>query len=361
MMLTTTNTPTNELKTNTTHKLKQLRDFVTYCVGQNIFIHQGHGQLDNYKSTRSKTKTINISNFIQTFYRDKEENSLFIDDVFINHKITDVPSDIGYKPCKCVWWSNGSWLFDPYHDVDTDDDLTQDLTDTTDVFITTEPINILKILSKDDFVAFCETYCERVLSQKYVAYNILISNFKQSTDYKFEIYRNLCDVENVHVYTEHFLSEHPEINKTDFYAFLESIIQTNVDILTESIHLLLLKQYPQIEPSNLTFDEHKYGHVYSAHIKSRLEFTIMYFKYSVLQKIIIEPEYEINYKNVDWSKVKSSGYFGIYFGFRKIYDLGFSWKDFMQYLWHCGFDVESLIIWDNRAYNNIYSFNLSLC
>ena len=54
-----------------------------------------------------------------------------------------------------------------------------------------------------------------------------------------------------------------------------------------------------------------------------------------------------------------SGYFGIYFPFVKIEDIGITWEERdNKYSWHDSFDVESLIVWDLKAYNEIYAINL---
>lgn len=57
-------------------------------------------------------------------------------------------------------------------------------------------------------------------------------------------------------------------------------------------------------------------------------------------------------KNIDWNKIKHDGYYGVAFTFKKIKceDKHFDFV-YKRYNFHSTFDVETLIIFDNRAIN----------
>lgn len=54
---------------------------------------------------------------------------------------------------------------------------------------------------------------------------------------------------------------------------------------------------------------------------------------------------------IDWDKIYADGYYGLSFGFRKLRHLGIDGFNSL-FSWHLGFDVESLIIFDTRAFDN---------
>ncbi|MGB3467535.1 MAG: hypothetical protein WBA74_19775, partial [Cyclobacteriaceae bacterium] len=54
---------------------------------------------------------------------------------------------------------------------------------------------------------------------------------------------------------------------------------------------------------------------------------------------------------IDWNKVEEDGYYGIFFNFCHLTDIGLSYEN-EGYSWFSGFDVESLCIWDLRAFDN---------
>ncbi|AYV76108.1 MAG: hypothetical protein Terrestrivirus4_156 [Terrestrivirus sp.] len=72
------------------------------------------------------------------------------------------------------------------------------------------------------------------------------------------------------------------------------------------------------------------------------------------------------YNSVEWDKIRTDGFWGVSFDFRKVYELEFSEKIEKQnryYKWHMGFDVESLCVWDLRAFGEemgVYAVNLCI-
>ena len=70
------------------------------------------------------------------------------------------------------------------------------------------------------------------------------------------------------------------------------------------------------------------------------------------------------YSSVEWDKIRADGFWGVSFDFRKVYELDFSEeKQHRYYKWHMGFDVESLCVWDMRAFGEemgVYAVNLCI-
>ena len=61
------------------------------------------------------------------------------------------------------------------------------------------------------------------------------------------------------------------------------------------------------------------------------------------------------YKTIKWTKVYESGYWGVAFNFRKVSHMDENMDNegsYNKFFWHYGFDVESLCIFDIRAFNN---------
>lgn len=58
---------------------------------------------------------------------------------------------------------------------------------------------------------------------------------------------------------------------------------------------------------------------------------------------------------ITWDKIKEDGFFGVAFNFRKVDELGFDRFDH-RYRWHMGYDVESLMIFDVKAFDDEVMF-----
>lgn len=66
-------------------------------------------------------------------------------------------------------------------------------------------------------------------------------------------------------------------------------------------------------------------------------------------------EFLSTYKIIRWDKIYDEGYYGVAFNFRKInhVDPNITYiGENMKYFWHCGFDVETLCIFDTRAFDD---------
>lgn len=55
--------------------------------------------------------------------------------------------------------------------------------------------------------------------------------------------------------------------------------------------------------------------------------------------------------SIDWHQIKDDGYYGVAFLFRKIQDIDPT--QIYQHTWHLLWDVESLVVWDLRAFQNL--------
>ncbi len=67
-------------------------------------------------------------------------------------------SRIGHKPSSCIWFSNGSWLFDRYCNGEHDKN---EPSTAYRVAMIQSPKNILKISTLSDMETFVETYSEK--------------------------------------------------------------------------------------------------------------------------------------------------------------------------------------------------------
>lgn len=110
-------------------------------------------------------------------------------------------------------------------------------------------------------------------------------------------------------------------------------------------------------------DEHFIGHQKAVlikdpknilHIKNKQELNQFVEKYlNVDGKVYIEDKF------IKWNEIKKDGYYGCAFEFCKVSDIGIDDIFNDKYLWHLSFDVESLCIWDNRAFDIMYPVLIS--
>ena len=206
-----------------------LSAFIKACKEEKIFIHDGIGKLNLQELVM---KDVHYKDLLST------DLGASLRDVFIDRKDrTFLPLTIDQfgKPCGCIWFSNGTWLRDPFCDCETEEEFNAVRPTRRPVIITKSPNKILEINTKEEFIAFCEEYCKVI-------------------EYLGKLYKD--------------------------------------------------------------------------------------------------------YRYIDWDKVAGMGYYGIYFSFKKSYEIGLTSEEHHKYSWHDGMDVESLIVWDNRAFNEFYVINL---
>jgi hypothetical protein len=174
------------------------------------------------------------------------------------------------------------------------------------------------------------------------------------------MYRTLIEHKYQHYLTDNLLKEHLEIESTKFYEYLNKIISENVYISIEEIHEKIILEFPSITIDNLEIDNSIDSLLTNPNwfLKSTLEYTIIDLRLKNLK--LIPDENIINYSCINWDLIKQEGYYGVYFGFCKLYQIGFTYEEIIKYFWHDSFDVESLIIWDIRAYDQIFGVNLLL-
>lgn len=219
---------------------------VSYNSKNNIWIHQGYGILNH-----------------DDFYN--IPNGTIHDDIFIQPtKRTDYTSFYEHyrnKPQGVIWFSNGSWLFDPccggsngHYENETEEIDSDKTTAETKVIIIKNPKNILSINTIEELDNFINKY------------NVQMQTCKKS------IYEKCMD-------------------------YIWNI---------------------------LDYANHKYDNAFLHHIR--------------------------------WDKIYQNGYYGVSFNFRKVEHL---YQDIdkydvfdNKYVWHYGFDVESLCIFDTRAFDN---------
>ena len=65
-------------------------------------------------------------------------------------------------------------------------------------------------------------------------------------------------------------------------------------------------------------------------------------------------QYNTKDNYINWDKIKKQGYYGASFDFCKVKDIGIDNQCDEKYTWFLSFDVESLCVWDFRAFDKLY-------
>jgi len=62
---------------------------------------------------------------------------------------------------------------------------------------------------------------------------------------------------------------------------------------------------------------------------------------------------------IKWDDVRKDGYYGCAFEFCKVNDIGIENEFDYKYTWYSMYDVESLCVWDSRAFDTMYPVSIS--
>ena len=323
-------------------KQAKLYELISFCKKKNIFLHIGTG---NYKKIEYEDINIDTLTNENMIFKSKSLDNIFSD----RSEFCQIPLTSNYrsKPFACTWWSNGNWLTF-LHEIEEIENI--------QVLIISNPINILQINTYNEFIKFCEKYSPRILSPETNKKNLLIQKIEINENdlYLYNTYRILVKNNYQHYLTNNFLKEYPEIDSITFYEFLDKIISKNVYISIEEIHEKIILQYPNIDVNKLIIIDHSnYSNLF---INSNLEYTIVDLRLKYLK--LISDEYVNNYSSINWDLIKENGYYGVYFGFCNLTEIGCTYEEIQKYNWYNGFDVESLIVWNTKAYDKIHGINL---
>ena len=326
-------------------------------LSRGIWLHNGTGKMSKNKFNKKPIGTVLEDFFIQP-----------LDRIESNHGKRTLNMGRNPKP-NCLWFSAGSWLFDPFHDKTNHGNLNKNFKRT---IMISEPKKILRIKTKEELESFIDTYSGYKISDKTIQKQKNLNNAEEMGRFYGKEDRFLHKVELV----KKFFAEH----KLDF-KLIEKFIADNYTTyfyLTYkdsknyiSFIKALTKAYPEFLSLNLdqqvidklkVIDEYDFetGQEEGAtlaeiiiNIKLKDIYHLIYF--NILKSIPDETQRNIG--KIDWDAIYNlgEGYYGVSFEFCKVYELGISEKDYFtnpRYQWHSRFDVESLCIFDVRAFEN---------
>jgi hypothetical protein len=289
--------------------------FVEVNTTENIWIHEGIGSITYPESHYLKQD-------MKDPFVEGEKKTLFFDDARLI-----VPNPfLSIKPSNVVWFSHGSWLFDKYCEhqgKEYEEPYSEDRI--CKVAIIKNPKNIRQINTIEELSAFIEEFVTYVIDAKTHERKhkiALLERFIKNGDY------------------ESFIKKFAVNNEIDS-AILLGIFENNCKnekVLIEKI----IEQFPKFLNKN--------------DFLNNLFCSRNFHTYFVVKKLRAKADtYKKNYDIMDWMKVRKTGIYGLAFNFCKVSEFDSSYATLKKYYWHGGFDVESLMIFDTRAFDNSVS------
>lgn len=319
-------------------------------------------------------------------------------DQFESIQIND---NVTQKP-QVLWFSHGSWVYDRFGDY-SDHSEHQYIFNNINAFLIqlTDKSRILRIKTKEDLEKFVDKYAEKPLKWRTSAKNMdkiselmkqyicnLVALINENNigspveqqnptklyeffdafikkliylpshkDAFMDVYRNCRrdkpSYDNIKLIYDYILanldstkiinmiSEDELVkNKTDIINLIEKIAQ-NKELDTSLIPKSELK---------LGFLNDVFEYIFR---NLSLENEINFYKNVALY-------HPRNYNQIMWNNIKDEKndkgkqlYFGVAFEFKNVAELGILYPDDTKYRWHRGFDVESLCVWNTKAFDDI--------
>lgn len=354
---------------------------VKYNCQNNIWYHEGTGIMNNETFRDAKLGSIVDSDlFIQpTSMRNFSAFKL------INHP----------KPVDVIWFSHGSWLFDPYCDSEhcncigdhcycrgvrgnaqsnaqsnAQDNSQCQCFDGVDhcngkksrVIEVINPKNILTISTKEEFEMFVEKYAGTKLTDEYIKYQNMIKALENNTFLNCIVDVSIPLI--THVTTsfdkigldfnviKNFICEELPNNKITKYNFAKTFLSSHPGFAApfekSSIHYKNPSKRGLFE---MEIMKHSYPEYMITEMCMKVFDCIVHQE--IKKKLSNISQYEKDYQEINWDQVydNGSGYWGVAFEFRKTYHIGFSDEQIFdpKCYWHIGFDSESLCIFDTKA------------
>lgn len=246
------------------------------------------------------------------------------------------------KPKGALWFSRGSWSYDPYHEGDH----IYDGPINDNAFVLRNPQNILKINTAIQLKEFVEEYSiSRIDTGKQRQRENIIEHLKcrgflrHSTqqdvkDYIYSSARTVC------------------MSKGYEYHLIHTLVRSSCEQLAMAWQE---NKQPDLSEKQLeTLIDAKDAKQPELRTLFNLELLLCFE--NLLDKFIKD------YGNINWDKIVENGFWGVSFDFCKVDDLEDC--DFCsfdeKYRWHLSYDVESLMILDNRALEGITYENVEI-
>lgn len=225
------------------------------------------------------------------------------------------------KPNNTIWFSRGTWLFDPYHDNPLHENHT---VNNSPVLLISNPQNILLIQTADEMMNFVEKYHINKPSELSTKRQSSIASMKTNVAKR-------PPNEMIKAISE-------RIKDDTIISFFDDLMMTarkqlmSTGDVDNSWIVRLKESFPQLAP------------IWVEPIIN-----------SLVLESLCEKEKELewipDYSGMNWNKVRDDGYYGVAFDFRRVSEIGLNDFD-TKYKWYLAYDVESLAVWDLRAFNN---------
>jgi hypothetical protein len=318
-------------------------------IQKQIWVHRGIGRFDEktFREYKSGTK-LNINEIFEipkfeTYFKNLEEKNLIVAD---------------RKPIGCIWFSAGSWLYDSYCDGSHDEMV--DIVNKRRIIMTSNPLNILRITTFEELNIFIEKYAIKYLDEetetrdkKIIKLLAHLINFVQDRDILFE-------------QAELVLTK-LGLNYDIILKFLHERCDIIVNFVPDFITQIKI-YYPEfdaiISQNNYSPSENELSYMKLAGFESYVDYVFSNFHYlkQIYNFILLDKlkKQQNTYKydgQIQWLNVYKDGYYGVSFEFRKVDHILPESEDFdiidRKFFWHYGFDVESLCIFDLRAFTNL--------
>jgi hypothetical protein len=246
------------------------------------------------------------------------------------------------KPKGVLWFSRGSWSYDPYHEGDH----IYDGPIKDNAFVLRNPQNILKINTAQQLKAFVEDYSisridvgKQQQRENIIEYLKCRGFLRHSTrqdvkDYIYSSARKAC------------------VSNGYEYDLIHTLVRSLCEQLAMAWHE---NKQPDLSENQLeTLIDAKDAKLPELRTLFNIELLLCFENLS--DRVIKD------YGNINWDKIVENGFWGISFDFCKVDDLddcNFSSFD-EKYRWHLSYDVESLMIFDNRALEGITYENVEI-
>ena len=250
------------------------------------------------------------------------------------HFAKDFPStDLGSrdKPSAGNWLSFGDWLYDRYHE-DSCEDHKANQIDSAKCFVVSKPSGILAIETSDDMKQFVSKYGKMEETSESSTKKMFL------TDKSFPPSVELIDFSKCERMFQFCL------NNTTFKLPSISSFCSGIDFFRKVDNNTIVKKLAELTQRN--FDD--FLDIKDSDQKC--------FLLRIIERLCFDealetfqPEFVQGRKSIDWNKVRKDGYKGVSFSFAKVEEIGLCFSD---YLWHSGWDVTSLVVWDSSAFGD---------
>lgn len=270
-----------------------------------------------------------------------------------NGDLSHDSSEHGLKPTKSIWFSGGTWLYDPYCEGGHN---SLPPPSKSKVVVVRNPKKILTITNFEELNMFVQEYGipipDKPTKERHEKIKMLESNL---------LYR---------ISKSELTTQMQKCCQEAWKISFEELETTMQSVIVEDLHFDDLVAKVMARSSNIKkgFEDYyrdQYHPFFFLDESLSLEEKICHFLrdnlfflyYSYVQithlKTIVDTFTEYPQK-IRWQQIVDDGYWGVAFTFRKVTDLdGCDDTQFDNYYWHSGFDVETLVIFDTRALDDL--------